>query len=118
MLKQKNFAQWLDKLNRLNYQQATRSFFSELRNRTKNPEVFGPIENSKGLLSKSWPECLKNWGDFYSKLYMGGKCPDFDFSCFPNFKKISPTQLKFLNEKISIGPLGTRLKTSAPQEQT
>ena len=51
-IKQKTFAQLLDKLNRLNHQQATRSFFSAVRNRTKNPEVFGPIENSKGILSK------------------------------------------------------------------
>ena len=102
MVKQKNFAQWLDKLNRLNHQQATRSFFSELRNRTKSPEVFGPIENSKGILSKSWPECLKNWGDFYSYLYKGGKYPDFDFKGFPNFTKISHPQLKTLNEELSI----------------
>ena len=60
--KQKNFAQWLNKLNRLNHQQATRSFFSELRNRTRNPEVFGPIENSKGLLPKKLARVLKKLG--------------------------------------------------------
>ena len=111
VVKQKNFAQWLDKLNRLNQQQATRSFFSELRNRTKNPEVFGPIENSKGILSKSWPECLKNWSDFYTDLYKDTKYPDYDFRGFPNFEKISPTQLQSLNEQISISDVAAATYT-------
>ena len=45
---------------------------------------------------------MKNWSDFYSNLYGGGKYPDFDFTGFPNFKKISQTQLKSLNDEISI----------------
>ena len=51
---------------------------------------------------RSWPECLKNWSDFYSNLYGGRKYPDFDSTGFPKFKKISQTKLKSLNDEISI----------------
>ena len=108
---QKNFAKWLSKLNKLNHQQATRSFFSELRTRNRNPEAFGPIENNQGLLSKSWPECLKNWRDFYSELYKGGQYSDFDFRGFPTFRKISPMHLKSLNKEISIIEVATATYT-------
>ena len=79
--KQKGFTKWLAKLNKLNYQRATRSFFSELKNRHKRPEIFGPIENSAGKISRSLVECLKNWSDFYSDLYKEANSPTvMDFS--------------------------------------
>ena len=112
VVRQNNFSQWLAKLNKLNYQQATRSFFSELKKRNKNPEVFGPIENSKGQLSKSLPECLKNWCDFYSELYKGNTGhAEFDFNGFPNFQQMTPASLKVLNEEISISEVASATYT-------
>ena len=100
---QKNFSKWLAKLNKLNYQRATRSFFSELKNRNRNPEIFGPIENSAGEISRSLVECLKNWSDFYTVLYKGtDTCTLLDFTTFPHVKKIDQTQLNELNK--DIGP--------------
>ena len=112
MVRQENFSRWLAKLNKLNHQQATRSFFSELKKRNRNPEVFGPIENSKGLLSKTLPECLKNWSDFYSDLYKGNNCHvKFDFRAFPHFQKITPAKLKVLNEDITISEVASATYT-------
>ena len=104
--KQKNFTQWLAKLDKLSYQQATRSFFSELKNKTTNPEVFGPIENSDGHISKSLPECLKNWSDFYSQLYKPHpKTLQFLSSNFPKFRPITHEDLHDLNKPICIAEL-------------
>ena len=96
--KQKSFTKWLAKLNKLNYQRATRSFFSEFKNRHRRPEVFGPIENSKGKISRSLVECLKNWSDFYSDLYKEADTPTMlDLSTFPQLKRIDQSQLNDLN---------------------
>ena len=101
--KQKSFTKWLAKLNKLNYQRATRSFFSELKNRHKRPEIFGPIENSAGKISRSLVECLKNWSDFYSDLYKeADNSMLLDFSTLPQLKKIDQQQLNDLNKDISL----------------
>ena len=104
--RQKNFIQWLAKLDKLNYHQATRSFFSELRKMTTNPEVFGPIENKDGCISKSMPECLKNWSDFYTQLYRAPtKKLKFSSLDFPKFQEISSAHLNDLNKPLSIAEL-------------
>ena len=110
--RQKNFTQWLAKMDKLNYQQATRSFFSELKNMTKNPEVFGPIENNDGCISKSLPECLKNWSDFYTQLYQAPpKSLRFYSSDLPQFQEVSGADLNDLNKPISISELILAINT-------
>ena len=108
----KNFYQWLAKLDKLSYHQATRSFFSELKNMTRNPEVFGPIENSEGCISKSLYECLKNWSDFYSQLYQEHpKTLEFSPSCYPNFKAITSEDLNELNRPICLAEILLAINT-------
>ena len=63
------FNKWLAKMNNLDFQKRTRSFFVELRRKYRTAELVGPIENSSGTLSRNLSETLKNWSNFYSKLY-------------------------------------------------
>ena len=79
---------WLKKLDKLTYQRATRSFFSELKSRKKNREGFGSIEKKKGDISRILNECLSNWEELYSELYKELKKFDFDFSRYPTPPKI------------------------------
>ena len=44
-------------------------FFSELRKRHNVTEKAGPIVDCSGTLSKSLDETLKNWAEYYKKLY-------------------------------------------------
>ena len=64
-----DFKNWLAKMNNLDFQRRTRMFFSEVRRKYRPTELFGPIQNSSGSLSRNLTETLKNWSDFYSKLY-------------------------------------------------
>ena len=53
----------------MDFQKRTRAFFSELRKKYKPVELSGPIKNRHGTLSRNLDETLKNWTNFYAKLY-------------------------------------------------
>ena len=60
---------WIRKLNVLDFSKRTREFFSELRRRHNVTQKAGSIVNSSGILSKNFHETLKNWTEYYKKLY-------------------------------------------------
>ena len=67
----RKFARWLDKLNTLDYHKATRTFYAEMRSKSRDSEHFGPIVDKQGQLSTSLEQCLENWRQFYADLYRG-----------------------------------------------
>ena len=71
--KNRRWADWTRKLNTLDYNRATRAFYWELNHRNEEPEMFGPIVNSKGELSTNLQQCLDNWRNFYKDLYSASK---------------------------------------------
>ena len=109
--RQKSFVKWLSKLDKLTYQRATRSFFSELRSRNHKSDEFGPIENSKGVISKSLPECLKNWVDFFRTLYT--EVPQNSSPVLNPLEYLKPTpeNLSSLNKDITINELVLAINT-------
>ena len=60
---------WLARMNELGFKKRTRTFFKELHRKFRVAELAGTIQNSSGILSRNLPETLKNWSDFYCKLY-------------------------------------------------
>ena len=60
---------WIARMNDLDFKKRTRTFFKELHRKFRVVEKAGPIQNSSGILSSNLPETLKNWSDFYRKLY-------------------------------------------------
>ena len=67
--KKKAFADWLRKMNTLDYSKRTRTFFNELRKRHNVRQNAGPIINSLGVLSNNFNETLENWTEYYRNLY-------------------------------------------------
>ena len=67
----KEFAEWINKLNGLDFHKATRLFYSEINNKSRKTENFGPIVNKERQLSTSSKQRLKNWKEFYADLYRG-----------------------------------------------
>ena len=70
-------------MNDLDFQNRTRTFFSEIRRKYSNKEETGPIKNKQGTLSDNVNDTLKNWTEFYKDLY----CDSF----LPNKLPIFPT---------------------------
>ena len=99
-----HFNNWLSKLNKLDYSKATRSFFSELKQRSRDPEYFGPVKNSDGTLSTNLHECLQNWASFYSVLYRK-KGPNIETIDIPingtSTKKLSYLDCENLNKEFT-----------------
>ena len=60
---------WLEKMNTLDFCNRTRVFFSELRKRHNITRKAGPIVDCSGILSKTFDETLRNWTEYYKKLY-------------------------------------------------
>ena len=60
---------WLQKLNSLDFSNRTRAFFSELRKRQNVAQKAGPIIDCSGTLSDNFDDTLKNWTEYYKKLY-------------------------------------------------
>ena len=56
-------------MNDLDFLNCTRSFFSKLRKKHKVRENFVPITDKAGAISKNIDETLKNWAEYYKKLY-------------------------------------------------
>ena len=56
-------------MNDLHFNKRTRAFFSVLRKKYRTFEHSGPIQDRFGTLSRNLPETLKNWADFYARLY-------------------------------------------------
>ena len=69
--KKSTFNNWISKMNDLDFQKLTRSFFFELRKKYRIGEQTGPIQNRSGTLSRNLPETLKHWSDFYAVRYAG-----------------------------------------------
>ena len=67
--KKKEFADWLEKMDTLDFCKRTRTFFNELRKRHKVRQKTGPIIDSLGALSKNLNETLENWTEYYKNLY-------------------------------------------------
>ena len=67
-------------MNELDYYNRTNTFFTDLYKRHKVSESFAPIIDSSGAISKDIDETLKNWTEYYKKLY---SCND-KIVCFPN----------------------------------
>ena len=96
--RQQEFIDWLAKLNALHHQQATRSFYAELNSRQMNADYLGPIENDRGKISRGPEECLKNWVNFYTKLYRGPQVKtSLKISNYPQVTKITSETLTTLN---------------------
>ena len=68
------YVSWVNKLNKMDYSRASRSFYAELKSKNSSSESFGPIRNRLGQLSTNLHDCLNNWASFYSKLY-ANQCP-------------------------------------------
>ena len=62
-------SEWLRKMNELDFYNRTRTFFSELRNRHNITQKAALIIDSSGILSKNFNQNLKNWTEYYKKLY-------------------------------------------------
>ena len=69
--KKTTFNIWISKLNELDFQKRTRSFFFELSKKYRVDGQTGLIQNQSGTLSRNLPETLKHWSDFYAELYTG-----------------------------------------------
>ena len=67
-------------MNDLDFKKRTRTFFKELHRKFRVAELAGPIKNSSESLSRNLPETLKNWSDFYSKLYADIPSPSVIFT--------------------------------------
>ena len=67
------FNRWIAKLNDLDFQKRTSTFFHELHLMYKAVELVGPIKNRFGILSRNLSETLENWTSFYSDLYTDSK---------------------------------------------
>ena len=97
------YAEWVSKLNKLDYHRATRSFFAELKSKNKTSEHFGPIINASGDLSTTLQGCLKNWVSYYTKLYTNSsKDLEYDGQTLINHPKVTGIQLERLNAEITI----------------
>ena len=67
--KNQTFSIWLRKMNDLDFRNRTRDFFSEIRSRQKIREEVVPIWDSDRTLSVNLIGTLKNWSEYYKKLY-------------------------------------------------
>ena len=63
------FADWLGKMDTLDFGKRTKTFFNELRKRHNVRKKAGPIIDSFGALSKNFNETLENWTEYYKNLY-------------------------------------------------
>ena len=66
---ERRFTQWLRKLNTLDFKNRTRAFFLELRKKHNATQTAGPIVDCLGKLSNTFDKTLKNWAEYYKKLY-------------------------------------------------
>ena len=62
--RQTKYAEWVSKLNQLDYDKATRSFFAELNSKSQVKESFGSIRDEDGNLSTTFQATLENWALF------------------------------------------------------
>ena len=97
------FADWLEKMNTLDFCKRTRTFFNELRKRHKIRQKAGPIINSLGVLSKIFNETLENWTEYYKNLYF---C-ESNTAVFTTSDEVAPldsnlTYSEFLDEIYSL----------------
>ena len=67
---------WLQKLNVLDFKNRTRAFFSELRKKYNVSQNTGSIFDSSGILSNNLDTTLKNWTEYYKKLYSCSDPPE------------------------------------------
>ena len=104
--KQMKWAQWIKKLNALDYHKATRSFYAEVRGKCLEEEELGPIVNGEGTLSTTLEECLENWRNFYEKLYSTPEAEEEIENERDNIKQIptekSEMQKETLDKQITI----------------
>ena len=97
------YAEWVCKLNKLDYQKSTRSFFAELGSRKKGIEYYGPIMDTSGDLSTTLHGCLENWASYYSKLYKKTNNQlNADLAVIQGNTKLGPKNLELLNEDITL----------------
>ena len=66
---QLTYAKWVNRLNKMDYQRATRSFYAQLGSKNRAPEYLGSIKKDNGDLCTNLHDCLETWASFYSKLY-------------------------------------------------
>ena len=76
-----NFDVWIRKMNDLDYQNRTRTFYSEIRKRYCTREEPGPICDEHGTISDNVDDTLKNWSQYYKNLYSSKQKKNQ----FPNF---------------------------------
>ena len=67
--KYQRWTEWIKKLNVLDHNKATRTFYSERRSKSLEEEHMGPVVNGDGRISTTTKECLENWKSYYEKLY-------------------------------------------------
>ena len=75
--KKKKFSEWREKMDELDFQNRTRSFFNELRKKHNTHQKAGPIIDSSGNLSRNFDNTLKNWTKCYKNLYSCKDCSTF-----------------------------------------
>ena len=75
--RQKEYLDWLKKLNELDYSHRSRAFFAHLKAKLSEPETLGAVSNKDGILSTTLEESLEIWASFYEDLYSGHDIPKF-----------------------------------------
>ena len=69
------FNKLIARMNELDFKKRTRTFFKELHRKFSVADLEGPIKKCSRTLSKNLVEALKNWSEFYSKLYAEIRSP-------------------------------------------
>ena len=90
----KRFSQWLEKMNELDFYDRTRTFFKELRQMHNATQKAGTIFDDSGNLPKNFDETLKNWTEYYKKLY---------FCCDPVVLFPTPDKDDILDRDLELG---------------
>ena len=104
--KHRKFANWVKKLNILDYQRATRSFFAELKSKSNSVEHISPIKSRSGQLSTTLQGCLQNWASYYSNLYNNSFDGNgLDCQALIKSPKLTVSQATRLNADISMSEL-------------
>ena len=97
------YAEWVCKLNKLDYQKSTRSFYAELSSKNKAFEYQGPIMDTSGDLSTTLQGCLENWATYYSKLYKNtNNLQSCDVSTIQSNPTLSLKNTAHLNDDITL----------------
>ena len=96
--RQKDYLLWLDKTNRMDYNQGSRALFAHLKSKTCELENFGAVFDKTGVLSTTLEGSLENWAAFYEDLYSGHKIPKFSNTCCDDRELDQPfTLIEFTN---------------------